>query len=96
MNRIVIAVQGQGKDVMQNAAIWGRKRHRPFLCRSDGEIGIYRRYCGQFYPDGRACAPPASSPGGPNAVTTRTGRDRIRAHRGMRSRTRPDLVPNSE
>ena len=56
MNRIVIAIQG--RDVMQDVAIWGRKRYRPrpFLCRSDGEIGIFRRYCEQFYPDGRVCA----------------------------------------
>ena len=56
MNRIVIAAQG--RDVMQDVVIWSRKRYRPrpFLCRSDGEIGIYRRYCEQFYPDGRVCA----------------------------------------
>ena len=50
MNRIVIAAQA--RDVMQDVAIWGRKRYRPrpHLCRSDGEIGIYRRYCEQFYP----------------------------------------------
>lgn len=53
MNRIVIAAQG--RDVMQDVVIWGRKRYRPrpHLCRSDGEIGLYRRYCEQFYPDGR-------------------------------------------
>lgn len=55
MNRIVIAVQA--RDVMQDVAIWSRKRHRPrpFLCRSDGEIGAYRRYCRQFYPGGGFC-----------------------------------------
>ena len=55
MNRIVIAAQG--RDVMQDVVIWGRKRYRPrpFLCRSDGEIGIFRRYCEQFYPGGRVC-----------------------------------------
>ncbi|MDE0175076.1 MAG: Rieske 2Fe-2S domain-containing protein [Defluviicoccus sp.] len=54
MNKIVIAAQG--RDVMQDVAIWGRKRYRPrpWLCRSDGEIGVYRRWCAQFYPDGRA------------------------------------------
>ena len=54
MNKIVIAAQA--RDVMQDVAIWGRKRYRPrpHLCRSDGEIGLYRRYCAQFYPGGRA------------------------------------------
>ena len=38
-------------DVRQDEAIWSRKRYRPSpsLCRSDGEIGKYRRYCRQFY-----------------------------------------------
>ena len=46
----------QKRDVLQDVAIWGRKRYRsrPRLCRSDGEIGLYRRYCGQFYPAARA------------------------------------------
>ena len=54
MNKIVIAAQQ--RDVMQDVAIWGRKRYRPrpYLCRSDGEIGLYRRWCAQFCPDGRA------------------------------------------
>ncbi|MDE0333665.1 MAG: hypothetical protein OXI64_01805, partial [Defluviicoccus sp.] len=58
MNKIVIAAQA--RDVMQDVAIWGRKRYRPrpWLCRSDGEIGVYRRWCAQFYPDGRTIAPP--------------------------------------
>ncbi len=38
-------------DVLQDVVIWERKRFlpRPCLCRSDGEIGAYRRYCRQFY-----------------------------------------------
>ena len=42
----------QKRDVLQDVVIWGRKRYRPHprLCRSDGEIGLYRRYCEQFYP----------------------------------------------
>ena len=42
----------QRRDVLQDVAIWSRKRYRsrPRLCRSDGEIGLYRRYCEQFYP----------------------------------------------
>lgn len=42
----------QKRDVLQDVVIWGRKRYRsrPRLCRSDGEIGLYRRYCEQFYP----------------------------------------------
>ena len=51
MNKIMISVQRQ--DVLQDVVIWGRKRYRsrPRLCRSDGEIGTFRRYCAQFYPD---------------------------------------------
>ncbi|MCY3680833.1 MAG: Rieske 2Fe-2S domain-containing protein [Gemmatimonadetes bacterium] len=38
--------------VMQDVVIWERKRYRPIprLCRADGPIGKYRRYCQQFYP----------------------------------------------
>ena len=55
MNRIIITAQKH--DVLQDVAIWGRKRYRPrpMLCRSDGEIGRFRRYCEQFYPDGQLC-----------------------------------------
>ena len=55
MNRIIITAQKH--DVLQDVAIWGRKRYRPrpMLCRSDGEIGKFRRYCEQFYPDGQLC-----------------------------------------
>ncbi len=51
MNKIIISAQE--RDVMQDVEIWARKQHksRPRLCRSDGEIGVYRRYCEQFYPD---------------------------------------------
>ena len=50
MNKILISAQK--RDVLQDVAIWGRKRHLPDprLCRSDGAIGKYRRYCRQFYP----------------------------------------------
>ena len=51
MNKIIMSAQK--RDVLQDVVIWGRKRYRPrpMLCRSDGEIGTYRRYCEQFYPD---------------------------------------------
>ncbi|MXY67193.1 MAG: Rieske 2Fe-2S domain-containing protein [Acidobacteriia bacterium] len=51
MNKVIISAQE--RDVMQDVVIWARKRHesRPRLCRSDGDIGVYRRYCAQFYPD---------------------------------------------
>lgn len=51
MNKIIMAAQS--RDVLQDVVIWGRKhyRPRPLLCRSDGEIGTYRRYCRQFYPE---------------------------------------------
>ncbi len=55
MNKILVAAQK--RDVLQDVVIWSRKRYRPrpHLCRSDGEIGKYRRYCEQFYPDARVC-----------------------------------------
>ncbi len=42
----------QRRDVLQDVTIWSRKRYRPLprLCRSDGEIATYRKYCSQFYP----------------------------------------------
>lgn len=51
MGKILASVQK--RDVLQDVAIWSRKRYRPHpqLCRSDGEIAAYRRYCEQFYPD---------------------------------------------
>ena len=38
--------------VMQDVIIWERKRYQtpPRLCRADGPIGKFRRYCKQFYP----------------------------------------------
>ena len=62
MNRIIIAAQMH--DVQQDVAIWGRKRYRPdpALCRSDGPIGKFRRYCEQFYPDGRICGRTEAEP----------------------------------
>ena len=51
MNRLMLRFQRY--DVMQDVEVWSRKRYRsrPSLCASDGEIGMYRRYCRQFYPD---------------------------------------------
>ena len=51
MNRIWMSQQK--RDVLQDVVIWERKRYRPIprLCRADGPIGTYRRYCRQFYPD---------------------------------------------
>ena len=42
----------QDQDVLQDVTIWSLKQYtpRPILCRSDGEIILYRRYCRQFYP----------------------------------------------
>ena len=53
MNKIIMSMQQ--KDVLQDVVIWQRKKYksRPRLCRSDGAIGKYRRYCRQFYPDAR-------------------------------------------
>ncbi len=53
MNRFML--WQQKRDVLQDVEIWSRKRYlsRPRLCRSDGEIGTFRRYCKQFYPEPR-------------------------------------------
>ena len=49
MNTLMLLFQKN--DVLQDVEIWSRKRYRsrPSLCRADGEIGMYRRYCKQFY-----------------------------------------------
>lgn len=49
-NKIIASTQK--RDVLQDVVIWSRKRYRsrPQLCRADGEIALYRRYCEQFYP----------------------------------------------
>lgn len=51
MNKIIIAAQR--RDVLSDVVIWDRKHYipRPRLCGSDGEIGTFRRYCEQFYPE---------------------------------------------
>ncbi len=51
MNRILLAQQK--RDVLQDVVIWERKRFRtpPRLCKADGPIGLFRRYCRQFYPE---------------------------------------------
>ncbi|MDE2848308.1 MAG: hypothetical protein OXO51_16525, partial [Gemmatimonadota bacterium] len=51
MNQILLTQQK--RDVLQDVVIWERKRFRtpPRLCAADGPIGLYRRYCRQFYPD---------------------------------------------
>ncbi len=50
MNRFIMLMQQ--KDVMDDVHIWRDKQYlsQPRLCKSDGEIGRYRRYCKQFYP----------------------------------------------
>ena len=51
MNQILLSQQK--RDVIQDVVIWEGKRFRtpPRLCRADGPIGTYRRYCRQFYPE---------------------------------------------
>ena len=51
MNKFTVSQQK--REVLQDEVIWSRKRYqsRPRLCRSDGEIMAFRRYCAQFYPD---------------------------------------------
>ena len=48
-----ILLSQQKRDVLEDVVIWERKRYQtlPRLCRADGPIGKYRRYCRQFYPD---------------------------------------------
>ena len=48
-----VLLSQQKRDVLQDVVIWERKRYRrpPRLCRADGPIGLYRRYCRQFYPE---------------------------------------------
>lgn len=83
LNKILASAQRQ--DVMQDVVIWRRKtfRPRPLLCRSDGEIMKFRRYCEQFYPDGKLLladgrletgkSADTSCPGEAGQVRTRTG-----------------------
>ena len=51
MNKLV--ARWQEGDVMQDVVIWGHKHFlpKPELCRSDGEIRLFRKYCAQFYPE---------------------------------------------
>ena len=70
MNKFIIAMQR--RDVLQDVAIWSRKRYqsRPRLCRSDGEIMPFRAYCAQFYPD--PCDSACTLSGIPEGVLERT------------------------
>ena len=51
MNQIMLSAEK--RDILQDVAIWSRKRYRPRprLSRSDGEVATYRQYCKQFYPE---------------------------------------------
>ena len=51
MNQILLSQQK--RDVEQDVVSWERMRycHQPRLCRADGPIGAYRRYCHQCYPE---------------------------------------------
>ena len=61
MNRIISSFQRQ--DVLQDVAIWKRKRYvaRPRLCRSDGEIMPFRAYCAQFYAGAQESGEPVTA-----------------------------------
>ncbi len=58
MNEFLLS--SQKLDVLQDVSIWETKRFngKPKLCQADGQIGLYRRYCQQFYPD--SPSPPAT------------------------------------
>ena len=51
MNQFLLSQQK--RDVDQDVIIWERMQYQqqPRLCRADGPIGAYRRYCRQFYPE---------------------------------------------
>lgn len=50
MSKFMAVLQKQ--DTLQDVSVWSHKQFapRPRLCRSDGEIMLYRKYCAQFYP----------------------------------------------
>ncbi len=68
MNHILLSQQK--RDVLQDVVIWERKQYRPTprLCQADGPIGLYRRYCRQFYPE--------LQPDGAKAGTVESGKVR--------------------
>jgi len=70
MNQILLSQQK--REVLQDVAIWERKRYRPTprLCRADGPIGKYRRYCRQFYPEleTETCRPASELTEGPDSA----------------------------
>ena len=51
MNKLLLSAELQA--IEDDLVIWGSKTYipRPRLCRSDVAIGMYRRYCQQFYPE---------------------------------------------
>jgi hypothetical protein len=55
LTRIVRALYMRGfeNDIGQDFDIWTHKGYaqRPALAKNDGPIGLYRRYCRQFYPE---------------------------------------------
>ena len=81
MNRLTLL--SQKHDVRQDVEVWSRKRYRrrPALCASDGEIGMYRRYCRQFYP---ARLRGAGGSPVPSAVRIRHSGSASRTSRGHR------------
>ena len=70
MNHILLSQQK--REVLQDVAIWERKRYQtlPRLCRADGPIGKYRRYCRQFYPEleDETCRPAPELTGRPDST----------------------------
>ena len=48
-----VLMEAQVKDVEQDIPVWNRRvfRPRPVLNSKDGKIMLFRRYCGQFYPE---------------------------------------------
>jgi nitrite reductase/ring-hydroxylating ferredoxin subunit len=55
LTRLVRALfmKGFENDIYQDFDIWTHKGYaqRPMLAKNDGPIGLYRRYCRQFYPE---------------------------------------------
>ena len=87
MNKFMASLQK--RDVLQDVTIWSRKqyRSRPRLCRSDGEIMMYRTYCAQFYPH------PLDSNDGESRTNSNDGESRSSSASQRQSRSRQPVTP---
>lgn len=94
------------EDFAKDFPIWENKRYltRPLLAKGDGPVGIYRRWCRQFYPEADAVEPAsepstASEPAArPDVVIEPSGRGGLLRRLFARRRTvQPDRAgPTAE